>query len=119
MVDEDEEEEDENEKNQYFHVQEAEPPTNYEDPYSTLPSKIVLKTIRRDIASSLKLKDEKEKQGFEKLLYMEHTEALISDAFWYFICAQIKPNKNYHAHCEFLKDRMAANYVSFTLVEDP
>ena len=62
MVDEDEEEEDENEKNQYFHVQEAEPPTNYEDPYSTLPSKIVLKTIRRDIASSLKLKDEKEKQ---------------------------------------------------------
>ena len=34
------------EQNQYFHVEEAEPPTNYDDPYSTLPSKIKLQTIK-------------------------------------------------------------------------
>jgi hypothetical protein len=28
-------------KNQYFHVVDAEPPTNYDDPYSTLPPKVV------------------------------------------------------------------------------
>ena len=27
-------------KNQYFHVVDAEPPTNYDDPYSTLPPKV-------------------------------------------------------------------------------
>ena len=26
--------------------------------------------------------------------------------------------QQYEAHCEFLLDRMAANYVSYTLVED-
>ena len=34
------------EQNQYFHVEEAEPPTNYDDPYSTLPTKIKLQTIK-------------------------------------------------------------------------
>lgn len=28
------------EQNQYFHVTDAEPPTNYDDPYSTLPQKV-------------------------------------------------------------------------------
>lgn len=52
---------------------------------------------------------------------MEHMKALISDAFWYFICVYFKAEKKdqYEAHCEFLLDRMAANYVSYTLVEDP
>ena len=52
---------------------------------------------------------------------MEHFNALIADAFWYFICAVIKKNdkKDYTGHNEFLLDRMAANYVSYTLVEDP
>jgi hypothetical protein len=30
-------------KNQYFHVHDAEPPTNYDDPYSTLPPKVSLR----------------------------------------------------------------------------
>lgn len=43
-------------------MQDAEPPTNYEDAYSTLPTKIKLATIKKDISSSIKLKkDEKEK----------------------------------------------------------
>ena len=50
---------------------------------------------------------------------MEHMKALISDAFWYFICIEFKEKQEYEAHCEFLLDRMAANYVSYTLVEDP
>merc|ERR1711957_208276 len=52
---------------------------------------------------------------------MEHMKALISDAFWYFICIEFKKDQKekYEAHCEFLLDRMAANYVSYTLVEDP
>lgn len=46
-------------------------------------------------------------------------DALISDAFWYFICTEFKDPKKYAAHNEFLLDRIAANYVSYTLVEDP
>ena len=54
---------------------------------------------------------------------MDHMKALISDAFWYYICTS-KTFKGddisrYAAHNEFLLDRMAANYVSYTLVEDP
>jgi hypothetical protein len=59
---------------------------------------------------------------------MEHMEALISDAFWYYICEQkdqkaLESNslhqRQYEQHNEFLLDRMAANYVSYTLVEVP
>ena len=38
--------EDDQNKNQYFQVDDAEPPTNYDDPYSTLPGKINLKNIK-------------------------------------------------------------------------
>lgn len=31
---------DNTDKNQYFNVDDAEPPTNYDDPYSTLPQKV-------------------------------------------------------------------------------
>jgi len=52
---------------------------------------------------------------------MEHFDALVSDGFWYFICSRFKKDKEkdaYLAHNEFLLDRMAANYVSYTLLED-
>jgi len=67
--------------------------------------------------SEAHLKDE-----FLYIIGMKHFDALISDAFWYFICSRFKRNqplKKYKAHNEFLLDRMAANYVSYTLVEDP
>ncbi len=38
--------EDEGDENQYFQVDDAEPPTNYDDPYSTLPAKIKLTNIK-------------------------------------------------------------------------
>ena len=59
------------------------------------------------------------------LIDTEHCDALISDAFWYYICVEYKvkesdtSGKDYSAHIEFLLDRMAANYVSYTLLEDP
>lgn len=99
----------------------AEPPTNYDDPYSTLPPKIKLATIKRDITQSVKWRADMtdERAEFEALIKMDHCDALIADAFWYFICAVFKADKKYEAHNEFLLDRMAANYVSYTLVEDP
>ena len=49
---------------------------------------------------------------------MEHADAIISDAFWYVICRVFIKKPEYEPHQEFLLDRIAANYVSFTLVED-
>ena len=62
------------------------------------------------------------KDQFIAIINMQHFDALISDAFWYFICSNFKREEDkhkYEAHNEFLLDRMAANYVSYTLVEDP
>ena len=43
----DQDSQDETEReDQYFQVDDAEPPTNYDDAYSTLPAKIKLKTIK-------------------------------------------------------------------------
>lgn len=61
----------------------------------------------------------------DRLIRLEHMKAIIADAFWYFICLEYKMDESktgpqkYFAHKEFLMDRMAANYVSYTLVEDP
>ena len=61
------------------------------------------------------------REEFQRIIGMQHFDALISDAFWYFICSSFKRAEDkpkYEAHNEFLLDRMAANYVSYTLVED-
>lgn len=61
------------------------------------------------------------KEEFTNIINLLHFDALISDAFWYFICNNFKRAEDkpkYAAHNEFLLDRMAANYVSYTLVED-
>jgi len=51
---------------------------------------------------------------------MEHMDALISDAFWYFIITEFKkPDERNNRFYEHLQDRLAANYVSYTLTEDP
>ena len=67
------------------------------------------------------LKEENEKDKKEhwlNLLDLEHADALISDCFWYAICTECNPKKEFENHQEFLLDRIAANFVSFTLVED-
>lgn len=84
---------------------------------------------KRDKRNSKKLAGDYDFEAvFSYLCQMEHMEALISDAFWYYICS-VKDEQNlalnsggsrqYEAHNEFLLDRMAANYVSYTLVEVP
>lgn len=52
------------------------------------------------------------------LLDLEHADALISDCFWFIICKILNPKPEFEQHQEFLLDRIAANYVSFTLIED-
>lgn len=65
------------------------------------------------------VKREEKKKHWLNLLDEDHAEALISDAFWYVICKICNPKPEFKQHQEFLLDRIAANYVSFTLIEDP
>lgn len=55
---------------------------------------------------------------WNKIFEMEHADAVISDSFWYVICLVFKKDTNYGPYQEFLLDRIAANYVSFTIVEN-
>ena len=59
----------------------------------------------------------KPKPRWVDLLDKEHASAIISDSFWYVICTICNPKKEFLSHKEFLLDRMAANFVSFMLVE--
>ena len=65
------------------------------------------------------LKNRKKKSYWLDLLEELHADALISDAFWYIICRVCNPKPEFEQHQEFLLDRISANYVSFTLIEDP
>lgn len=90
--------------------------------------------MQKDIISSVGFRQDErmragekkssEKEEFTELINEPHFEALVSDAFWYFICSVIKADNKpdpregkYYQHNEFLLDRMAANYVSYTLVD--
>ena len=64
-------------------------------------------------------KNRKKKSYWLDLLEELHADALISDAFWYIICKICNPKPEFEQHQEFLLDRISANYVSFTLIEDP
>ena len=55
---------------------------------------------------------------WNKIFDMEHSDAIISDSFWYVICKVFLKKKDYEAHQEFLLDRIAANYVSFTIADE-
>ena len=58
-----------------------------------------------------------EKSKFAKLFELEHIDAIISDSFWYVICKVFKQDQ-YVEHEELFLDRIAANYVSFTLHDE-
>lgn len=47
-----------------------------------------------------------------------HANAIISDSFWYIICKVFNPGE-YELKEELYLDRLAANYVSYTIVVDP
>jgi len=67
---------------------------------------------------NIKLPPIDKKEHWLNLLDLEHADALISDAFWYIICKVCNPKPEFEQHQEFLLDRIAANFVSFTLIED-
>lgn len=58
------------------------------------------------------------KNHWLNLLDLDHADAVICDAFWYIICKILNPQPEFEQHQEFLLDRIAANFVSFTLIED-
>ncbi|CDW78191.1 UNKNOWN [Stylonychia lemnae] len=105
-----------NADNQIFHVKDAEPPSDFDAPYSRLPSNV------KNVSQSLTFRNKTHMDEWNKIFEMEHADAIISDAFWYVICKVFKKNaanyQQYEPYQEFLLDRIAANYVSFTIVEN-
>lgn len=79
---------------------------------------IATKQRDRSLVKSVGVNREK-KEIWLNLLDLTHADAIISDAFWYIICKICNPKAEFKQHLEFLLDRIAANYVSFTLIEDP
>lgn len=123
-------------------MQDAEPPIDYESAYSRLPSNVMLPRVKKNVEKSMTFKNKYHFNEWKKLFETEHANAIISDGFWYVICKVFKksaPAKkdttvalaisagavdqfgqvvSYEAYQEFLLDRIAANYVSFTILDD-
>lgn len=55
---------------------------------------------------------------FKRLFDLEHVKAIISDCYWYVICHLFKSGQYKDSHEDNLLDRLATNYVSFTLHEE-
>lgn len=136
-------------------MQDAEPPIDYDSPYSKLPSNVVLARVKKNVEKSMTFRNKSHIVVWKQLFDTEHANAIISDGFWYVICKVFKKGKqssnsiasgnslnsntdiqkpshvlavskplneksvnSYEAYEEFLLDRIAANYVSFTILED-
>lgn len=87
-------------------IEKAEPPNNFEAPYSPLPERVEFRKIINNILNSIKflsnkqaepfavknvenLFNEEEESKFErwlKYLQLEENVAVVSDAFWFSIC---------------------------------
>ncbi|TNV74593.1 hypothetical protein FGO68_gene108 [Halteria grandinella] len=146
-----------NQDNQIFHVQDAEPPIDFDSPYSRLPSNVVLARVKKNVEKSMTFKNKSHAVEWKRMFETEHANAIISDGFWYVICKVFKKGKkqaaaasasatalasqqvalaisatavipgsqdaygqavSYDAYQEFILDRIAANYVSFTILDD-
>jgi Protein of unknown function len=127
-------------------VQDADPPIDYDSPYSRLPGNVVLARVKKNVEKSMTFKNKYHALEWKKLFETEHANAIISDGFWYIICSVFKNPSTmqklfsipasavmamtkgttdeygqpvtYEAYQEFLLDRIAANYVSFTILDD-
>jgi hypothetical protein len=64
----------------------------------------------------LKFKTDDAANDWYEIFDLEHATAIISDSFWYVICRAFNAGK-YPEHEEWFLDRIATNYVSFTLHE--
>ena len=61
----------------------------------------------------------KPKPKWLDFLDKQHFEACLCDTFWYIVVTLCNPRVEYRHHREFFQDRLAANFVSFMLVDDP
>ncbi|CAI2370905.1 unnamed protein product [Moneuplotes crassus] len=100
-----------------YSIESTVPPHDFDSPYSKLPQNVKMDKVKEYVYNSLKIKSEKKKERFKQLFEIEHVDAIISDSFWYVICRVFKPDQYIH-HEEFFLDRIAANYVSFTLHDE-
>ena len=81
---------------------------------SKLPDNVQVDRVKKNVWDSLKVGSNSK---FRKLFNLEHVDAIICDSFWYSICRVFKRGQYIH-HEEFFLDRIAANYVSFTLHDE-
>ena len=139
-------------------MHDAEPPIDYDSPYSPLPSNVNISRVKKNVEKSYAkiFRNKTHRREWMKLFETEHANALISDGFWFVICKVFKMGKkkanqtgsspkntgtasngvvlamssvdaygkpvtsgfSYEDYQDFLLDRIAANYVSFTILED-
>lgn len=111
-------------------IERAELPTNFEAPYSPLPSRVEFKKLISNILNSIKFlnlnkqkdqfmikesKDEESKaEKWSRYLQLEENIAVVSDAFWYSIAKFFNPGE-YREVEEKLLARMSKNYISLFL----
>jgi len=65
---------------------EAQPPEDFDAPYSKLPPNVDLARVKKNVIESLEANNEKAHVQWVSIFEMEHADAVISDAFWYVIC---------------------------------
>lgn len=134
-------------------MQDAEPPIDFESPYSKLPANVMLPRVKKNVEKSMTFRNKYHADQWKKMFNTEHADAIISDGFWFVICKVFKKGKKvaaalaaqappqggdqlvmaisgagttdsfgnhvtYDSYQEFLLDRIAANYVSFTILDD-
>lgn len=97
-----------------YSIESTVPPHDFDAPYSRLPENVKIGRVKKNVWDSLKFGNNSK---FKKLFDIEHVDALISDSFWYIIWRVFKSGLYIH-HEEFFLDRLAANYVSFTLHDE-
>lgn len=79
---------------------------------------MVLTRVKNNVSQSLTFRNKAHSDEWDKIFDMEHADAIISDSFWYVICKVFKKqDAKYKPYKQYLLDRIAANYVSFTIVE--
>jgi len=97
-------------------VTDAVPPDDFDAPFSPLPVNVVTERVKGNVTTATHIKKEAQDE-WNRIFDDKHSDALIGDCFWYVICRVFNPGK-YQDHEEKFLDRIAANYVSFTLLED-
>ncbi len=76
-------------------MHDAEPPIDYDSPFSPLPSNVNISRVKKNVEKSYAkiFRNKTHKREWMKLFETEHANALISDGFWFVICKVFKKGK--------------------------